>query len=492
MMPSVGAPLRLVLLVRASLPTRPEPRRGGHHRAPSSDFNTMRKPEPVRGVVLDDGNLSFRSTDDGSALAPATCSDHRRGRRPAAHGRSHPALRSRRRDDIETLPGNRLTAARRRHRPGDVRSGQVDAGCGRRAAQRAEAASHPAQRGLAHRPGRGLPGALPVLLPRRLAHRAADDPRLRQPRRRPRRDRRARRPGNGHQRHARRAHEGTTFERPATPIRSRSSTSPARWPPRSRPSAADSAAPVQPALHHQVRRRRDAASGSTTRGRTRVRFSRQRRPVAGRFEGGTATMPQRVCRRCGRWRSAGYPVGLTIAPVMPVDGLAGRRTAQLLDDVAAARRRGAGPGPDRRAITHRFTPGSKEVLLGLVPAHPAGDGRGRPHPEALQVRRRQVRLPRDVMAEMRTWFAAELGRELPPAASSTGPDMGRLARRVRLPGFCATAGTPWVSSHPARPRSRSWPCDLAPADRVRRVGDHGLPLRLVRAASRSDARPAGR
>ena len=74
-------------------------------------------------------------------------------------------------------------------------------------------AADPAQRRLAHRPRPRLPRALPVLLPRRLAGRAADHPRLRQPRRGPRADRHATpataRVTSGT---AARGHEGTTFE----------------------------------------------------------------------------------------------------------------------------------------------------------------------------------------------------------------------------------------------------------------------------------------
>ena len=63
---------------------------------------------------------------------------------------------------------------------------------------------------------------------------------------------------------------------------------------------------------------------------------------------------------------AGYPIGLTIAPIMPVPNW---RTeyAQLLDDVA----RVTADVPDldltTELITHRFTPKSKDVLLGWYP-----------------------------------------------------------------------------------------------------------------------------
>ena len=87
--------------------------------------------------------------------------------------------------------------------------------------------------------------------------------------------------------------------------------------------------------------------------------------MTARFEGGTARLPDRVAA-LRRLAPAGYPVGLTIAPIMPVPDW----RAEYGDLLDAARRRVdgvAGSRPDRRAITHRFTPGSKEVLLGWYP-----------------------------------------------------------------------------------------------------------------------------
>ena len=84
-------------------------------------------------------------------------------------------------------------------------------------------------------------------------------------------------------------------------------------------------------------------------------------------------------RRLAALRSlalAGYRVGLTIAPVMPVpdwqDGY-----GRLLDRVADAVRDVPALDLTAEIITHRFTPASKEVLLELVSPHPARDGRGR-------------------------------------------------------------------------------------------------------------------
>jgi spore photoproduct lyase len=148
-------------------------------------------------------------------------------------------------------------------------------------------------------------------------------------------------------------------------------------------------------------------------GRTRVRMSVNAAPVAARFEGGTARMPQRL-GALRRLALAGYPVGLTIAPIMPVEGW---RDAygDLLDDVRAAL--GDVPGLDLTVemITHRFTPRSKETLLAWYP---------RTRLEMDEELRRTKRgkfgavkhvYPAPVMAELRGWFETGLAERLPQA-----------------------------------------------------------------------------
>jgi spore photoproduct lyase len=148
--------------------------------------------------------------------------------------------------------------------------------------------------------------------------------------------------------------------------------------------------------------------------RTRMRVSVNAAEVGDRFEGGTAPMAARIAAL----RSvalAGYRVGLTIAPVMPVPEW---RTAygRLLDDVAAVT---AGiPDLDltTEIITHRFTPGSKDVLLEWYP---------RTKLEMDEEQRSEKRnkfggvkyvYPREVMREMRDWFTDAVEQRLPGAA----------------------------------------------------------------------------
>jgi spore photoproduct lyase len=64
--------------------------------------------------------------------------------------------------------------------------------------------------------------------------------------------------------------------------------------------------------------------------------------------------------------AAGYKIGLTIAPIMPIpDWRNGYRT--LLSDVATAVSGVADVDLTVECITHRFTAGSKNVLLGWYP-----------------------------------------------------------------------------------------------------------------------------
>ena len=148
-------------------------------------------------------------------------------------------------------------------------------------------------------------------------------------------------------------------------------------------------------------------------GRTRVRFSINCLPITTRYEGGTARLEDRLAA-LRTLALAGYPVGLTLAPLMPVPDWR-EHYAHLLHLVAAAV--SGVPDLDLTAelITHRFTPGSKSVLLGWYP---------RTQLEMDEARRTSKRgkfggvkhvYPKDVMRELRSWFETELTERLPQA-----------------------------------------------------------------------------
>ncbi len=156
-------------------------------------------------------------------------------------------------------------------------------------------------------------------------------------------------------------------------------------------------------------------------GRTRARFSLNAASVSRDFEGGTATVPQRL-RALRTLALAGYPVGLTIAPIMPVErwreqylalfqsvaeALSGLPAAHLPVDLPV--------DLTVELITHRFTPGSKDVLLNWYPKTTL-DLRE----EARTEKRNKFGgfkyvYPKDSMAEMKSWFYEALAAVLPTA-----------------------------------------------------------------------------
>jgi spore photoproduct lyase len=155
----------------------------------------------------------------------------------------------------------------------------------------------------------------------------------------------------------------------------------------------------------------DAFVGLPHHGRTRVRFSVNCLPVTTRLEGGTSRVEDRLAA-LRRLALDGYPVGLTIAPIMPLPDW---RTEydRLLRMVAAAV--DGVPGLDLTAelITHRFTPGSKEVLLGWYPRTRLEMDEGRRSRKLGRFGAVKYVYPRQTMAELRAWFEGRLADLVP-------------------------------------------------------------------------------
>ena len=148
-------------------------------------------------------------------------------------------------------------------------------------------------------------------------------------------------------------------------------------------------------------------------GRTRVRFSVNAEPVARRLEGGTAPLASRLAAM-GRMARAGYPVGLTIAPIMPIDGWREHYGA-LLDGAARAL---AGIAPldlTAELITHRFTPGSKEVLTGWYPGSSLEMDEAARSRKLTKFGSLKYVYPAERMRELRRWFEQALAERLPAA-----------------------------------------------------------------------------
>ncbi len=146
-------------------------------------------------------------------------------------------------------------------------------------------------------------------------------------------------------------------------------------------------------------------------GRTRVRFSVNAESVARDFEGGTANVAQRL-RALRAMALAGYPVGLTVAPIMPVEGWR-EEYRSLFTAVAAAIEGIDGVDLTAELITHRFTPSSKEVLVGWYPTSTLDlreEGRSE---KRTKFGGFKYVYPKDSMGEMREFFEGTIGELLP-------------------------------------------------------------------------------
>ncbi len=98
-------------------------------------------------------------------------------------------------------------------------------------------------------------------------------------------------------------------------------------------------------------------------GHTRCRVSVNAAPISKRMEGGTASVPARL-QALRRLAQAGYPIGLVIAPIMPIEDWE-EHYDQLFDQISTALDFDCDLTIE--LISHRFTPGSKQVLQSWYP-----------------------------------------------------------------------------------------------------------------------------
>ena len=147
-------------------------------------------------------------------------------------------------------------------------------------------------------------------------------------------------------------------------------------------------------------------------GRTRMRAS-VNAPHLMRFEGGAHALHDRLAA-LGRMARAGYPVGLTIAPIMPAGDWRAGYSALI---GAAAVELGDVSDLDLtiELITHRFTPGSKEVLGGWYPGSDLEmdeDARAKKRTKFGSIK---YVYTSEMMREMRNFFEATIPERLPGA-----------------------------------------------------------------------------
>ena len=146
-------------------------------------------------------------------------------------------------------------------------------------------------------------------------------------------------------------------------------------------------------------------------GRTRCRVSLNADWVTQRLEGGTADLGARL-RAMRKLAEARYPVGAVLAPLMPFDGWREDYGA-MLDGLRAA----LDEGTDLtfELITHRFTPGSKEVLLDWYPNTALDFDEEKRSKKFNKFGSHKFVYPAERMRELKEWFTTRIAAQFPEA-----------------------------------------------------------------------------
>ncbi len=147
-------------------------------------------------------------------------------------------------------------------------------------------------------------------------------------------------------------------------------------------------------------------------GRTRCRASVNALPVSRKLEGGTSPVPARLAALGRLAREGGYPVGLVIAPIMPIEDWE-THYGEMLDHAASAL--DGARDVTVELITHRFTPGSKEVLQGWYPNTTLDLDEANRARKFNKFGGVKYVYPRDVMGDLRAFFERQLAAKLPQA-----------------------------------------------------------------------------
>jgi spore photoproduct lyase len=152
--------------------------------------------------------------------------------------------------------------------------------------------------------------------------------------------------------------------------------------------------------------------GLAHNGRTRMRVSLSP-PEFARHEGGTSGVAARLASM-RRMAQAGYPVGLTIAPILAKPQWEETYT-RLLDNAARALEGLGSLDLTVELITHRFTAASREVLMGWYPGSDLDmDPGGRAEKRTKFGSVKHV-YDASTMKALRSFFERELASRLPEA-----------------------------------------------------------------------------
>jgi spore photoproduct lyase len=148
-------------------------------------------------------------------------------------------------------------------------------------------------------------------------------------------------------------------------------------------------------------------------GKTRVRFSVTAPEASALFESGTSPLAVRLTA-LRKMASAGYPVGLTIAPILPVTDWRAQY-GSLLASVASALDGVTDVDLTVELITHRFTAKSKQVLLDWYPNTKLDLGEANRQVKRTRMGTSKFVYPTPILREMKSWFYGALAEHLPNA-----------------------------------------------------------------------------
>ncbi|MBW4612614.1 MAG: radical SAM protein [Desmonostoc vinosum HA7617-LM4] len=152
-------------------------------------------------------------------------------------------------------------------------------------------------------------------------------------------------------------------------------------------------------------------------GHTRFRMSVNAAPISGRFEGGTASVASRLgaLRKLALPRESdggGYPVGLVVAPIMPIDDWQ-MHYGRLFDAISEALDMDC--DLTFELISHRFTPGSKEVLQTWYPQSKLDMDEAKRSVKRNKFGGIKYVYDADTMKTMKRFFTNEIQRRFPNA-----------------------------------------------------------------------------
>jgi spore photoproduct lyase len=156
----------------------------------------------------------------------------------------------------------------------------------------------------------------------------------------------------------------------------------------------------------------EALLGLRHEGRTRMRSSVNPRQFA-RFEGGTAPVAARL-EALRQMALAGYPIGLTIAPIIAAPGWEDAY-GELIDDIAAKLADLRHADLTVELITHRYTAGSKAVLESWYPGSRLDMSGANRSIKRNKFGGEKHVYDKETMAALRSFFERHLARAVPDA-----------------------------------------------------------------------------